>query len=126
MSKNKTEVSQVHRDYDELCSNVESLQRKREKVLSMFNDPAIGTILDRFAKSIEEVKETLVNCEKKDFDKLQGRVWAARSIINTFKGAYEEELSEAQRRVAEFRKKNELLLSAAIPERERKGEPVAV
>lgn len=111
-----SELAQAHRDFDELAKNVESLQKKREKVLAIFNDPAIGTILDRFAKDIETTKEDLCNADKKDFDKLQARVHASRQILTRLKAAYEDELSEAQRRLDEFRKKHALLLSAPIPE----------
>ena len=84
------------------------------------HDAAIGPILGRFTKDIDTQKENLVDCEKKDFDKLQARIWACRQLACTLKGAYQDEIEEKVRRRAEFEKHNALFLMAETSERKGK------
>lgn len=99
---------------------IERTKALRQRVIDLETDEAVGPILKKFRDQIDETKEILVNAEKKDFDKLQARIYACRQIAVILKGAYEHELADKIEQRAEFYKANELILAASEPKKGKK------
>ncbi len=118
---NQNEVDQVRADYEQMIAAVMRARTNRKFIQDMIVDPRVSHILGRYERDIEDKKESLVCCEKKDVDRNQAEVQARRQLLATFKGAYEADVEEATRALNEFKKSHELLLASIVPQSEIKA-----
>lgn len=118
----KREMQDARSAETELEMEVLGLEVKRAKVQTLFNEPALAQVFALYERETETFKELLIGAEKKEIDGLQASIKARRSLIATLKGAYESDLDEARRQLAEFRQKNALLLTARGGEHEKSDE----
>ena len=105
---------QVREDFAKLERNVADLKVKRAEVMDLFQNPAISSVLGRFEREVDEKKELLVNCDKKDFERVQCEIRARRQLMATLKGSYQADLEEAERQCAEFKAKHTLFLQPTV------------
>lgn len=111
MTKNEGERDSVLESYRKLNQKLAALKADRAEVERVFTRPATATILQKFESEIEQQKEQLVTCDKKEFESRQAHILARRALMATLKGAYEEEIAETVRQIAEFEKANALFIT---------------
>lgn len=102
---------QIHRDHEDLKCKVSRLDEDRKTIEAAIKAPPLGRILRGFDDEIEEIKETLCNSEKKNFDRLQADIRARRALLVSLKSAYKDDLEAAREDLVEFESQNALLLS---------------
>jgi hypothetical protein len=102
--------NQVREDCEKLEKNVADIKAKRAEILDLFQNPTISGVLGRFDREVEEKKELLCNIDKKEFEKVQAEIRARRQLMATLRGAYQADLEEGERQLAEFKAKHSLFL----------------
>ncbi len=112
-SEEKAKRDMVLHDHAKLKQEVAEIGAKRTYISGVMSNPIFSNILAKFEKEIESKKESLVEAEKKDVEKIQAEVQARRALIATLKGAYDADHMDACERLRRFEKDNDLLLSAA-------------
>lgn len=112
-SNGRNEAKDHARDQHAALKNELALARTNKKwMLDTLADPRMAKVISHYERSIEDAKEELVNAPKTEVERRQATIIASRSLLATFRGSYDQAVTDAERSLKEFESHNPLFLQS--------------
>lgn len=108
----------IRKDHQRLKDDVVKANDDRSYVRRAISAPAMSNLLNKFKQQIDEHKEDLTKADAKEVVKIQAHIASRRGLLSVLNTAYEEEVSQAERKLREFEGQNALFIQSNNSESE--------